>query len=591
MIWSPFSIQNVLYEKTDTAYSIEIAGPPAGVPESFWNKKINTVDIGTHEFEKKGVTTNLYSLKITPEIEPYFGLAGSIVKIYTGSKIFVDYLFPTFASTRYNELYNSGSNRTFGEVMQELAYEFNQSNSLFLEGYELVISSKGINFFGPDNLTETLNLKISVSYRIAEQIGSGTLVTKVFDFQRVIYLAPILIGLQNLTPLNSAFVCPTIYNKGFYNEKNKIWSKFVNWYDGKISKYGENTFRNPTEYTLVPMISLHYVVKQFLTLMNYKEVGQFFLDETFKQLIIENTSSIDKQCESCDLTFNIFNTKIDYKTHLPNFTVQEFFDELKQHFGLTIEYDFINRKCKIDFIQPILDSIENEDFSEKVGKVVSLETSKIKKIQFGYANSFVPDADKAHEINLPIPSDELVEISTDDYTVFKSKIGSLPVQVFDPAIETIFIRPRGNGVPVSGPGTTTVTTGVIRMYPYCNQLGNSVLYEQDKQEFGMRLLIFIGKQTDPQGVEIIRADYKNANLNLSLSKTDTNSRYNRFLRAYQNYLENAVEAETEVYLTDAELGSFNWRKKKYIRGIHYLVHQLLPTLPIKKVFRMKMKRY
>lgn len=577
-------------KKTDTSYSIEIAGPPAGVSETFWNKAINQVDIGSHEFNVKGVTTNLYALKITPEIEPYFGLAGSTLKIYQGTRIFVNYLFPPFISNFYNQLNDSGTNRTFGEIMQAVAYQFNEDNNLRTEGYELVISSKGINFFAPDTLTEIINLKVSVSYTVAEAIGSGTTVTKVFDFSRVVYLAPDTTGLQNNTTINNPFVCPTIYNQGFYNEKNKIWSKFVNWYDGKVSKYAENTFRNPTAYTLVPMLSLHYVIKQFLTLMNYQGIGQFFSDETFKKIIVENTQSIDKQCESCDLTFNIFNTKIDFKNHLPGFTIQEFFDELKQHFGLTIEYDYINRKCKIDFIQPIIDSVENEDFTNKVGKIVSLETSSVKKIQFAYDNSFIPDADKSHEIYQPTPADDVVEASPDDYTTLKTKIGSLPVQIFDPAVETLFIRPRVNGQLVTGTGTTTVTSGVIRMYPKCNQLGNSVLYAQDKQDFGMRLLIFLGKQTDPQGIEIIRADYQNDSLNLSLSSADQKSRYNRLLKSYQYYLENAVEAETEVFLNDAELAAFDWRKKKYIRGIHYLVHQLLPTLPIKQAFKMKMKR-
>ena len=114
--------------------------------------------------------------------------------------------------------------------------------------------------------------------------------------------------------------------------------------------------------------------------MNYKPKGAFFSDVDFQKLIIENTKSLDKQCETTDWAFNVFSTKFIYKDHLPEISIKDFFDELKAYFALTIEYDFINRSCTIDFIQPILYSSENEDFTEKASKIISLETSNVKKM-------------------------------------------------------------------------------------------------------------------------------------------------------------------------------------------------------------------
>jgi hypothetical protein len=571
-------------KKSDTTYSIEIAGPPAGVPESFWSKKLREIDLGSHVFERRGVTTKLYSLKITPDNEFYFGIKPSTLTIYTASKTFVVYKFLTTRSRGYNERLESGENRNLGEVLLPVAYAFNEENGGFNEGYELVISSKGINLFVPESITNILDIKLKVEYN-SRSGGVLTPQTKIFNFSVVSYLAPILTGLENLTTVNSPFVFPTIYNPGFYGSNNKMYQKFVNWYDGQTGKYEENTYINTTINTMVPMMSLHYVMKQLLLIMQFSADGAFFEDNDMKLLCIENTKSIDYQCEMIDLPFNIFATSFQYKDHLPDLTVKEFFDEIKNYFGLSIEYDIINRKAKFDFINPILTSTDNEDYSDKVYRV-SLETSQIKKIQFTPNTDFVPDADKLHEVNLPLPSNTIVESEPDIYTTIKSQISTLPVQVFDAATSSI-IRPRRNPNPITTP--VVVQTGTVRMYPYCNQTGNSPLYGQSEQNWGFRLLFYLGKQKDPQDVTIIRSDYKTANLNLALN-TEPTSRYAKLLKGYKDFLENSVEAQTDVFLTDAEIASFNWRLKKYIRGVHYLVHQLTPTLPVRKAFKMKMKR-
>lgn len=569
-------------KKSDTTYSIEIAGPPAGVPESFWSKNLRKIDLGSHTFEKRGVTTKMYSIKITPEIENYFGMKGSTITIYTPTRNYVKYDFPVALGNFYNELYDSGTNRTLGEILQPLSYKFNEDNALRTEGYELVISSKGINFFAPESLTNTLTLKLKVQYDVGTR-GRPIKKEKIFDFSLVSYLAPILTGIENLTTLNSPFVFPTIYNPGFYGSKNKIFSKFVNWYDGKLGVYPENTFKTPTAYTLVPMMTLHYVVRQLLLVMNYSGEGAFFSDADLKLLFIENTKSIDLQCEMIDLPFNVYETSFQYKEHLPDVTVQEFFDEIKNYLGLSIEYDIINRKAKIDFIQPVLTSTENEDYSDKVYRI-SLETSQVKKIQFSPNSEFIAETDKTHEVNLSLPLDDVVAIEPEKYTTLKSIISTLPVQVVEASTAEI-IRPRGTTLSE----VTAVQTGPVRMYPYCNQQGNSPLYDQNEQNWSFRLLFYLGKQKDPQDVTIIRSDYKTANLNLALS-TEPTSRFTKYLKAYRDFLENTVEAETDVFLTDAEVASFNFRLKKYIRGVHYLVHQITPTLPVKKAFKMKMKR-
>lgn len=569
-------------KKSDTTYSIEIAGPPAGVPESFWSKNLRKIDLGSHTFERRGVTTKMYAIKITPEIEPYLGMKGSTIKIYSPTRNYVTYDFPVALGNFYNELYDSGTNRTLGEILQPVSYKFNEDNALRTEGYELVISSNGINFFAPDTVTSTLTLKLKVQYDVGTR-GRPINKEKIFDFSLVSYLAPILTGIENLTTLNSAFVFPTIYNPGFYGNKNKIFSKFVNWYDGNLSLYPENTFKTPTAYTLVPMMTLHYVVRQLLLVMNYSGEGAFFSDADLKLLFIENTKSIDLQCEMIDLPFNVFETSFQYKDHLPDVTVQDFFDEIKNYFGLSIEYDIINRKAKIDFIQPVLTATENEDYSDKVYRI-SLETSQVKKIQFSPNSEFIAETDKAHEVNLPLPLNEVVEREPEIYTNLKSIISTLPVQVVEASTAEI-IRPRGSILSE----VTAVQTGPVRMYPYCNQQGNSQLYEQSEQNWSFRLMFYLGKQKDPQDVTIIRSDYKTANLNLALS-TEPTSRFSKYLKAYRDFLENTVEAETDVFLTDAEVASFNWRLKKYIRGVHYLVHQITPTLPVKKAFKMKMKR-
>lgn len=569
-------------KESDKTYSVEIAGPPAGVSESFWSKNLRKIDIGSHEFDKRGVTTKLYSIKVTPEIEPYFGLKGSTIKIYTPTRNYVTYDFPVALGNFYNELYDSGTNRTLGEILQPVAYKFNEDNNLRSEGYELVISSKGINFFAPETLTNNLTLKLMVEYDVGTR-GKPIIKQKVFDFILVTYLTPVLTGLENLTTLNSPFVFPTIYNPGFYGSNNKIFSKFVNWFDGKLGVYPENTYRNPTAYTLVPMMSLHFVIKQLLLSMNYSSEGAFFESQDMKLLYIENMKSIDLQCSIIDLPFNVFATSFQFKDHLPDVSVQEFFDEIKNYFGLSIEYDIVNRKARFDFIEPVLTSTDNEDYSDKVYRI-SLSTSQVKKIQFSPNSEYIPEADKTHEVNLSLPLDEIVALEPDNYTTLKSKISTLPVQIVE-ASETVIIRPGGSTITE----VTAVQSGPVRIYPYCNQTGNSPLYEQNEQSWSFRLLFYLGKQKDPQDVTIIRSDYKTNTLNLILSN-DPTSRYSLYLKAYKIFLETGVEAETDVFLTDAEIAAFNWRLKKYIRGIHYLVHQLTPTLPVRKAFKMKMKR-
>lgn len=573
-------------KKSDTTYSIEISGPPAGVPESFWSKNLRKVDIGSHEFQSKKVTTNVYSLKITPDIQGWFAIARSNLKIYTPNRVFVNYTFPANDNS-INPDYQSGS-RSFGERILPVAYAFNEDAGLKKDGYELLVSKSGLALFVPENITNTLSIKILIKAVVSAPFGipGESYVEKEFEFSRVIYDAPVISELHNLNTINSPFVFPTIYNPDFYSEDNKIFSKYINFFDGII--YKENTYKRPTEWTLVPMLSLHFVIKKILNAMDYTPSGAFFVEQSFKNLIIENTKSIDKQCEMLDWVFNVYQLKFNFNEHLPDISIKDFFDEIKNYFGLAIEYNVITRICDFNFIEPVIISNDNEDYSEKVGREISLETSMIKKIQFSYDNSYVLEEDKNHEINLPIPLDSVVESNPEIYTTIKSKISSLPVLNKYPSSESSLIQDQlnlNNGI-----GLNLTINEDLRIFPYCKQKGNSVLYNQEKTEFGFRLLIFLGKQMGPLNVEIIKSDYKDGYINLSLSETDPTSRYTKYLKAYRDFLENAVEATTDVFLTDAEVASFNWRLKKYIRGIHYLVHQLSPTLPVRKAFKMKMKR-
>ncbi|GAB3518543.1 hypothetical protein [Emticicia fontis] len=570
---------------TDGSYSIEIEGPPAGVPLTFWNKKLNKIDFGTHEFQMEAKDTPLFAIKITPEIKPYFGLANSTLKIFHGSNVFLTYTFPSDTGN-YNYLYNTGSNRTLGELLSPVAYAFNEEENLKAEGYELVISKSGINLFVPISATGEA-YKIEITALVLGEFGPFNLV-KTFDFTRIRYLSPILKGLQNNVPNRDPFVLPSVYNPGFYSEENKFWSRFVNWFDG--TDYAKNGIRNPTAFTIVPMVSLKYLIDHLLIYMNYTPSGSAYNNADIQALIIENTRSIDLQAENCDFPFNIYQPSFDFKNHLPDITVQEFFDELKEFLGLAISYDFLSRSCNIEFIDPILKSVVNENFSNKVGERISFESSEIKKIQLSYDN--IPDEDKTHEVYLPYPADSIVESSPVEYSQIKSKISSLPTKVYSPTNPDGFIfRPNiDGGSHYQGIPGGTIILDEIRLYSYCNQPGVSPFFGQDKNTFHFRLLLYIGKAKDFVGIDIVRADYKNQNLDLSLNTASENSRYNRFLKGKIEFLESAAEAETEVVLTDAEVAAFDWRKKKYIRGVNYIVHQLLPTLPVKKGFKMKMKR-
>lgn len=539
----PFRIEGIfeLRNYTQDSYLGYLVVPPGNIQSEVWDTLLTKLQLGTEAKTTEHVVSNLFSAKIQKCVE------GTTTPIST-YKYILEVNSADVATYTLDYVGNPDPILTESVVNTLFATYLNENNADTLKAYA-TDDSLAVYFYTAPSLV-----------KLKQQIVGLPNINKSSTLTRLEYdrPAPFPNATTTNTPTNSKYFFPEILNKGFYDkDRNPAWNGLVNKYANSEFKF--NSGVNATQYSITPMIWLSWFIGKFCELTAYRPEGPFLDDTELAKLLIYNTYSLDKQLPGTNIPYNIYDNVIKYANHLPQISVKDAFDALRNYFALGIIWNSTTRSVEFLFMKDIMNSAEIEDWTDKTAVNYQLAHEDPKHYQL---SSSLDSADQYTSTKDPItkqplsifdsyPTAQTVEESEIEYTRIESKISSLTKE--------------------------NITDGPTTLYtiPAANQQGISVLFEQQANSFGFRLLFGNGMVNDTTGAPHPTAS--NESTSYLLSWGGEKGLYEQFWKDYIAFLQRTYEVEFPITLTELDLANLDWKRKKYIQGNAYFVRQITAT--------------
>ena len=186
-------------------------------------------------------------------------------------------------------------------------------------------------------------------------------------------------ALLNTTYPNSPYCFPTIKNQGFYADKNSSYTsnnKLVNSFSEE--SYDLNNYIKKYVYTLSPQFFLKEILSKIASKFSSGIDGTLFdIPDIRERAFVYNNFAIDLICidgyylanvSGAGDLFNIFSGQIFIKNHLPDATLKEFLNSLKNYLG--VGFFFRNGILSVDTLKSILESSDEVDWTNKSFRVI-----------------------------------------------------------------------------------------------------------------------------------------------------------------------------------------------------------------------------
>jgi hypothetical protein len=373
--------------------------------------------------------------------------------------------------------------------------------------------------------------------------------------------------------------------------------------------------------TFVPYPYLITILRKISDHLGYELQGSWVNDEAIKKLCIYNTYALDFwEWVSAHEVYNTYNVPINLINHIPDITISEMFDALKNLFNLSISIDSLKKEIRIDAKKTIL-AETNEEFTAPH----TLTVIQPPKTTEGFSLSMTIDEDDNRQI---LYKDLIAtDIILDDGDTFAASdpTGALK---WDPDQYRTYINGnlyRGNKVPsapkylqgtaktevvaevgtldtlknypidyawdISGGLPAPVQTMFSGIIPVAEQIGNSNEYLVDgnywdgktalPNPYIFRILFYAGMHTDPNGygdypfaTENVYDDQMNQVLPYSLKwKGGAHSLYEAWWKDWKQALE-GKQMTFFLYLSMAEFLAFDLSKKYRIQNRLYVIKKI-----------------
>ncbi len=162
-----------------------------------------------------------------------------------------------------------------------------------------------------------------------------------------------------------AYCRPTIINEDFYGTNGASVS-----YSGKMNDYVSGAYLSNSP--AVPMFFLPYIFKKIAQVTGTTIEGDFLTDNTWKNLLLYNTRTLDA------------STTITVNRHLPDMTLIDFLLELRKLPNLKFDFDAIEKKLKVNFWEDDLAQPAEIDWTNKAARYETKKTEVSPRLQLGY---------------------------------------------------------------------------------------------------------------------------------------------------------------------------------------------------------------
>lgn len=376
----------------------------------------------------------------------------------------------------------------------------------------------------------------------------------------------------------------------------------------------------PAQSTFVPYPYLITILRKIAAHLGYELQGSWVNDDAIKKLCIYNTYSLDywERVSSTEV-YNTFNVPINLTNHIPDITISEFFDAIKNLFNLSIEIDSRKKEIRIDAKKTFLSPVH-----EEISANHTLTAIAPPKTTEGFSLAMTIDEDDTRQILYKelIATDNI--LGDGDTFAPSDPVGALK---WDPDQYRTYINGslyRGNKVP-SAPkylqgtakteivaevgtldtmknypieyawDTSTIPSPLVTMLsgiiPVAEQIGNSNEYLVEgnywdgktplPNPYTFRLLFYAGTATDPNGygvypfaTENVYDDQMNQVLPYSLKwKGGAHSLYEAWWKDWKQALE-GKQMTFLLYLSMSEFLAFDFSKKYRIQNRIYVIKKI-----------------
>jgi len=157
---------------------------------------------------------------------------------------------------------------------------------------------------------------------------------------------------------------PEIYNDKFYDGaelENTQYEFMMNQFDSDNNTFKENTYDvindiNKNNNTMVPQPYLFHVIVKLIEKLDYELVGDFKRDDRIKKLLIYNNYPLDKFYSSGYPGLNIFNGFFNLNQIVPEITVSDFINAIKDFFSVGVFFNANTKKLLMIYKKTILNS-------------------------------------------------------------------------------------------------------------------------------------------------------------------------------------------------------------------------------------------
>ena len=403
---------------------------------------------------------------------------------------------------------------------------------------------------------------------------------------------------------------PTFYNKkygtgaaqaGFamFNE-----AQLINEYDGDTSKYVINYLDFPNTLA-IPFPFAKYLIERILADSGFSVAGKFFLDNEMKTLCLANQMSLDGDYEEYSIggsVYWIYGHRLNLKNHVGNGTAGDLIKDIRSTFGLVFSFNSKTKKCHINTIKSILNSLNIEDWTQKAGpfKELAYDPYDGVNMSFGFdsADSEISDSNIDLSLytmkgavntvaDLPVTGNSLNDIRL----VLEHNFLYMP----DPDLihwhevgEFLNDLILGNGKYQVKPGISPMAIfkdqyiiSAIRklILPVCSQPGSSAILNYFN-DYALRLLFFrsIHKDGDNKDYPLASMDiynYFNDKVgNYAIKWDGAYGLLASFWTEFINFLKGTKPITFPLNFTTEDLVNLNIVDKKRIDGNVYLIDNL-----------------
>jgi hypothetical protein len=408
---------------------------------------------------------------------------------------------------------------------------------------------------------------------------------------------------------------PEIYNDKFYDDaevENGNYGLLMNHFDSENATFIANYYDVIADIyhninTLVPQPYFYHVISEIFKWLGYEISGDFSKDANIKKLLIYNNYALDKFSDF-QKGLNIFHGDFNIKDILPDISLREFINAIKDFFAVGIFFDTSSAKVLMIYKKTILndnryydidaytpDEHENT-FSENAG--FSLEYNFDGN---SWADLVKVDLSKKTFIEVEKFSDLYPFHGDTENLYYVKNTGQFYISK-DSLRDDAWTRQSEKYYPITsgdkklkiktaiGPVLTNTLIGSLKhgIVPIMRETGTSLAFGTGKNDPGLKLMIWHGKQRDVDGKLYPCASSLNYDsngnklLDFSLLLDDENGIYNLFHKDWLEFQTDADEIRVvaklpvAVYFKILEVFSVEEtaiRKIRY-RGINFIPEKI-----------------